>query len=308
MTSMHQLERTEVPEVEWELTPDASGQSQHVLSGRIWIQTWCTQRKPRTASSFVTDCAFLGQTVDRRSNSVSEPYLSIPSFHFHSEVQLENSLCGSLLLVIHHYHLLTSFYSHSKNTSAIYGQYPTKIQGGGGLKNILFYFQFLFNATLTALQMSAKYARMLLFSLSNINPHLSACSNPGLPQPVCFADRRTDRTRERGVLCVCKARCRCHILDCCTSFFMQSRRLSSVYFWQRGMHSLTAALPNKHSCIYQRQDKTHLIWASSSLFTHSQAVQVFQVHLLETVVLQKTLTLRPSVHSLASFFTDVGAN
>lgn len=135
--------------------------------------------------------------------------------------------------------------------------------------------------------MSAKHARMLLFSLSNINPHLSACSNSGLPQPVCFADRLTDRTGERDALRVCKARCRCHILDCCTSFFMQSRRLSSVYFRQRGMLSLTAALPNKRSCIYQRQDKTHLIWTSNSLFTHSQAVQVFQVHLSETVVLHK---------------------
>lgn len=224
-------------------------------------------------------------------------------FIFTQNSNWRKALRGSLLLVIHHYHLLASFYSHSKNTSAIYGQYPTKSQGDGGLKNILFYFQVLFNATLTALQMGAKYAPMLLFSLSNINPHLGACSNSGLPQPVCFADRGTDRTRERGVLCVCEARCRCHILDCCTSFFMQSRRLSSVYFWQRGMHSLTAALPNKHSCIYQRQDKTHLIWASNSLFTHSQAS-----HLLETVVLQKKPTLGLSAHSLGSFFTDVGAN
>lgn len=105
---------------------------------------------------------------------------------------------------------------------------PQRWESGGGGNQAEIHsplFQFLFNATLTALQMSAKHARMLLFSSSNINLQLSVCSNSGLPQPVYFADRLTDRTRERGTVCVCVACCGCHILDCCTSFFMQSRRL-----------------------------------------------------------------------------------
>lgn len=79
-------------------------------------ETWCTQCKLCTGSSFVTDYAFLWQTVDRCSNSAFEPLLAIPSFHFLSELQLKKSLCRSLLLVIHHHHLLTSFYSRSKDT------------------------------------------------------------------------------------------------------------------------------------------------------------------------------------------------
>lgn len=192
------------------------------------METWCTQHKLHTGSSFVTDYAFLWQTVDRCSNSMFEPLLSIPSFHFLSELQMKKFLCRSLLLFIQYHHLFTSFYSHSKDISAIYVQYPTKVrkQGGGNQAEIHSpLFQFLFNATLTALQMSAKHARMLLFSSSNINLQLSVCSNSGLPQPVYFADRLTDRTRERGTVCVCVACCGCHILDCCTSFFMQSRRL-----------------------------------------------------------------------------------
>lgn len=79
-------------------------------------KTWCTQHKLRTGSSFVIDYAFLWQTVDRCSNSVFEPLLSTPSFHFLSELQLKKSLCRSLLLVIQHHHFLTTFYSHSKDT------------------------------------------------------------------------------------------------------------------------------------------------------------------------------------------------
>lgn len=80
------------------------------------METWSTQHEQRTGSSFVTDYAFLWQAVDRCSNSMFEPLLSLESFHFLSELQLKKSLCRSLLLVIHHHHLLASFYSHSKDT------------------------------------------------------------------------------------------------------------------------------------------------------------------------------------------------
>lgn len=40
---------------------------------------------------------------------------------------------------------------------------PQKARGGGGLKNILFYFQFLFNATLTALQIECQVCPNVAF-------------------------------------------------------------------------------------------------------------------------------------------------
>lgn len=242
------------------------------------METWCTQHKLRTGSSFVTDDASPWQTVDRRSNSVFEPRLSIESFHFLSELHLcwnwINPSVGPCYLS---YTIIFSrpFIATVGTLSTIYGQYPTKVRkhdGGGGVGDQAEkhppFFQLLFNATLTALQMSAKYARMLLFSLSNINPHLSVWGNSGLPQPVYFAYHLTDRSGEWGASCACVACCRCHILDCCTRFFRRSRTL-----WML-LH--TAALPTNPPCICQRQDKTHLIWTSNSLFAHSQPVESFR--------------------------------
>lgn len=52
-----------------------------------------TQHKLRRGSLFVNDYAFLWQTdAPTGSNSVFEPLLSNPSFHFLSELQLKISL------------------------------------------------------------------------------------------------------------------------------------------------------------------------------------------------------------------------
>lgn len=98
-----------------------------------------------------------------------EPLLSTASFHFLSELQLRKSLCKSLLpytTII----FSRPFIATVRILSAIYGQYPTKVRkrGGGGINQAEIhspFFKYLFNANLTALQMSAKYARMLLFSV-----------------------------------------------------------------------------------------------------------------------------------------------
>lgn len=86
------------------------------------------------------------------------------------------------------------FIATVRTHSAIYGLYPTKVRkrgaGANQAKKHPSLFQFLFNAILTALQMSAKYAWLLLFSLSKTNPHVGVSSNSGLPQPVDFADHR----------------------------------------------------------------------------------------------------------------------
>lgn len=117
MTSLHQFEKNR-SDISWESWRQMLQVSRNMFFCAEFVsntETWCTQCKLCTGSSFVTDYAFLWQTVDRCSNSAFEP-LSIPSFHFLSELQLKKSLCRSLLLVIHHHHLLTSFYSRSKDT------------------------------------------------------------------------------------------------------------------------------------------------------------------------------------------------
>lgn len=148
---------------------------------------------------------------------------------------------------------------------------------------------------------------MLLFSLPNINPHLSVCSNSGLPQPVYFADRLSDRTGEQDAERVCITCRRCHILDCCTSFFTHSRRVLKCLLPVKGNALAHGRTPNRHPRIYQRQDKTHLIWTSNSLFTHSQQVKSFRFTLGRLLCYTNTHT--PTIgHSLGSFFTDVAAN
>lgn len=142
-------------------------------------------------------------------NSVFEPLLSIPSFHFPLRTPTED-LLWSLLLVIHHHHLLASFYSHSWDTCCHLWLLSHKGEKAGWqtrLETILLHSVSYLMHLWQRCKWVPKNVWMLLFSMPSINPHLSLCSNSGLPQPVNFADRLADRTREQDMLCVCVSEC-----------------------------------------------------------------------------------------------------
>lgn len=125
MTSLHQFE---------ELKLHKSNESQHqmlqvshnmffcvevVRNNETFFPKWrrsINYAEDRYLSMIMLFCGRLLTDAPAGSNSVFEPLLSIPSFHFLSELQLKLSLWRSLFLVIHHHPLLASFYSHSRVT------------------------------------------------------------------------------------------------------------------------------------------------------------------------------------------------
>lgn len=121
-----------------------------------------------------------------------------------------------------------------------------------------------------------------------------------------------------------------HILD--RSLVSSCRAgILTVFTFSEGNALAHSCTPNKQSCIYQRQDNTHLI-RTSNCFSAGQQVWSFwfipgrqlcntenisahlnkNVHMLNTNTLPNTHTLMtalplPWCHSLGSFFADVGA-
>lgn len=147
------------------------------------------------------------------SHSSSHLILSL-SLLTSAEEAKKSLLSSPLPLIVNHRHLLieelTSFYSRTKDTfchlwllqgTVRVGQYHMKVRErreAKEAKNHPSRFLLLFNATLTALQISAKVcpnsAKCTLLCVTDINPHLSVCSKSGLSQPVSTVDTIVSRT------------------------------------------------------------------------------------------------------------------
>lgn len=134
----------------------------------------------------------------------------------------------------------------------------------------------------------ARAVPSVLFSVTDMNPHLSVCSNFGLPQPVSSADAIVSPTETSTWKWEGETKCACVYVYVYvyvrihTSEQKTERERDGVTFWIAALVSSCRAgvlnvftfsegnalahscPPNKQSCMHQWQDKTHLIWTCNS--------------------------------------------